>query len=254
MNQPAIKLYKDHGIDITKEYLEIAVCAQHNNGGLCGNLWWESNIKNFFAVGEVNGTHGVYRPGGSALNSGQVGSTRAAQYIAKQYKEKPCSIDDLLKGCRKQIEEKIELGEKFLSNSGAQSNVMEIRKDIGHRMTEYGAQIRVYSSIKKASECAKEMLDNIAKLTKISSTMQLQYAFQNYDLLITQYVYLESIINYIDKGGKSRGSYLIYDESGKHSIKGLENNFMYDLDEGKLNKKIQYSSFVIGNVISNGGK
>lgn len=25
--------------------------------------------------------YGVYRPGGSALNSGQVGSTRAAQYI-----------------------------------------------------------------------------------------------------------------------------------------------------------------------------
>ncbi|MCK7523921.1 MAG: hypothetical protein MZV64_43015 [Ignavibacteriales bacterium] len=24
--------------------LEIAVCAQHNNGGLAGNVWWESNV------------------------------------------------------------------------------------------------------------------------------------------------------------------------------------------------------------------
>ena len=63
----------DHGIDITKEPLEIAVCAQHNNGGLAGNHWWESiNVSRLFPVGEVNGSHGVYRPGGSALNAGQV--------------------------------------------------------------------------------------------------------------------------------------------------------------------------------------
>ena len=79
MNPAAIELYRTHGIDITKELLEIAVCAQHNNGGLAGNWWWESNLRHLFPVGEVNGTHGVYRPGGSALNSGQVGSLRAAQ-------------------------------------------------------------------------------------------------------------------------------------------------------------------------------
>ena len=42
MNPGAIALYKDHGIDIYEEPLEIAVCAQHNNGGLAGTIWWES--------------------------------------------------------------------------------------------------------------------------------------------------------------------------------------------------------------------
>jgi hypothetical protein len=46
--------------------------AQQRRPG--GNHWWESvNLKHLFPVGEVNGSHGVYRPGGSALNSGQVG-------------------------------------------------------------------------------------------------------------------------------------------------------------------------------------
>ena len=73
MNPGAIALYRDHGIDIATEPLEIAVCAQHNNGGLAANLWWESlNVKHLFPLGEVNGSHGIYRPGGSALNSGQV--------------------------------------------------------------------------------------------------------------------------------------------------------------------------------------
>ena len=37
MNQPAIDIYKEHKIDLWKEPLEIAVCAQHNNGGFAVN-------------------------------------------------------------------------------------------------------------------------------------------------------------------------------------------------------------------------
>ena len=86
MNPGAIGVYADHDIDITAEPLEIAVCAQHNNGGLAGNHWWEStNVAHLFPIGEVNGSHGVYRPGGSALNSGQVAAIRAAEFIAAKY-------------------------------------------------------------------------------------------------------------------------------------------------------------------------
>jgi hypothetical protein len=82
MNPPAVDLYNSHGIDLAREPLEIAVCAQHNNGGFRGSVWWESNVRGLFPVGEVCGTHGVTRPGGSALNAGQVGSLRAAEFIA----------------------------------------------------------------------------------------------------------------------------------------------------------------------------
>jgi succinate dehydrogenase/fumarate reductase flavoprotein subunit len=74
MNPAAVALYRNNGIDLGAELLEIAVCAQHNNGGLSGDRWWQSNIGTFFPIGEVNGTHGIYRPGGSALNSDQVGT------------------------------------------------------------------------------------------------------------------------------------------------------------------------------------
>ncbi len=104
MNPAAIELYRSHNIDLYTEQLEIAVCAQHNNGGLAGNSWWESNLAHFFPVGEVNGTHGVYRPGGSALNSGQVGSLRAAQFIAGRYVEEPWDADTLARGCGAQVE------------------------------------------------------------------------------------------------------------------------------------------------------
>lgn len=82
MNAPAIELYRSKGVDLTREPLEIALCAQHNNGGIAVDLWWQTSVGGLFAVGECAGTHGIARPGGSALNAGQVGSLRAAQIIA----------------------------------------------------------------------------------------------------------------------------------------------------------------------------
>ncbi|MDR2588466.1 MAG: FAD-binding protein, partial [Spirochaetales bacterium] len=42
MNPLAIELYRSRGIDLAREPLEIAVSAQHNNGGLAADIWWES--------------------------------------------------------------------------------------------------------------------------------------------------------------------------------------------------------------------
>ena len=84
MNQPAYEFYlnRNPGIDLAADRLEIGVCAQHNNGGIDVDLWWRSSIAGLFPVGEAAGAHGVARPGGAALNSAQVGATRAAQWIA----------------------------------------------------------------------------------------------------------------------------------------------------------------------------
>jgi len=86
MNEPAYRFYleRNPGVDVGKDLLEIAVCAQHNNGGLSVDPWWQSSLSGFFVVGEAAGTHGVYRPGGAALNSSQVGAMRAATRIAHE--------------------------------------------------------------------------------------------------------------------------------------------------------------------------
>ena len=83
MNPGAVALYREHGIDLAAEPLEVALCAQHNNGGLAADAWWQSeNVAHLWPIGEVNGSHGVRRPGGSALNAGQVGAYRCAEAIA----------------------------------------------------------------------------------------------------------------------------------------------------------------------------
>lgn len=248
MNQPAIDLYKDNGIDLTKEYLEIAVCAQHNNGGLGGNIWWESNLKHFFPIGEVNGTHGVYRPGGSALNSGQVGGLRAAEYIAARYRDDPMDIDSFISLTADQIDDKIEMGKKFMSNEAKNSNVMDIRNKIGKRMDWVGAHIRSLEGARQGAKEARKMLLSLGDTTSISSIAELPHAYKNYDLLLTQYVYLSAIADYIEKGGKSRGSYLVYDDKGTLPVDGLPEKFRFSLDNGKLNGLIQEVTYKDGQV------
>ncbi|AEB06656.1 fumarate reductase/succinate dehydrogenase flavoprotein domain protein [Coriobacterium glomerans PW2] len=81
MNPLAVKLFWDHGIDLEHEMVEIAMCAQHCNGGIRVDDNWQSSIRGLYVAGEAAGTFGAYRPGGSALNSTQVGSMRAAQHI-----------------------------------------------------------------------------------------------------------------------------------------------------------------------------
>lgn len=84
INAPAIELYRAHGIDIEREMLEIRVCAQHHNGGVAVDGDWQTSVPGLYVCGEAAGTFGKYRPGGTALNSTQVGSMRAATHIARK--------------------------------------------------------------------------------------------------------------------------------------------------------------------------
>jgi len=94
MNPAAIELYRAHGIDLERDRLEIKVCAQHHNGGIMVDTDWRSTVKGLYVAGEAAGTFGRARPGGSALNSTQVGSLRAAGHIARSSREikGPCPL------------------------------------------------------------------------------------------------------------------------------------------------------------------
>jgi len=230
MNPPAIAVYKDHGIDLEREYLEISVCAQHNNGGLKGDIWWESNIRHLFPVGEVNGTHGVRRPGGSALNAGQVGGLRAAAFIAGRYAERPPKTAVFLAAAEPQIRRTIETAQKMLGGKTATAAApVKAAAEFQRRMSAHGAQIRDPRAMDTAVSQAWSQWAKLKRGLKIPGPSFLPQAFKILDLCLTHALYLEAIREYINKGGGSRGSYLVLDPNGEKPCPRVDDRWTFSL-------------------------
>ena len=206
MNTPAIHLYASHGIDLYTEKLEIAVCAQHCNGGLAVHNTRESTtLANFYAVGECAGTFGVYRPGGSALNSTQTGSLFAALAIAEKQIAAEALTDHLLDA----VEDEIAFLQAMSGGTAPRDDILARRGEIGRRMSDCGAFLRDEAKIAKAIEACRAELASFAADHGTADANGIWDAMVNRDILITQLVYLSAIRDYIADGGKSRGSYLI---------------------------------------------
>jgi succinate dehydrogenase/fumarate reductase flavoprotein subunit len=214
MNPGAIALYREHGINLEQEPLEIAVCAQHNNGGLEGNLWWEStNLKHFFPIGEVNGSHGVSRPGGSALNAGQVGGFRAAEYIANRYAgwtlDESGAVEALQDACRQALD--------WLERGHGQSlDWQTALEDLQARMTRNGAHIRTHEAMEgevaTAQHLVEQLLDNGCR---VASVEDWRYAFRVRQLAFAHRIYLEAIRFMLVHQVGSRGSAIVLAPDGE---------------------------------------
>jgi len=208
MNEPAYQLYFSHGIDLEKERLEIAVCAQHNNGGLSVDAWWQSNVKNLFPVGECAGTFGVYRPGGTALNSTQVGSLRAAQFIAKRGAE-PMEAEAFAEAAKGALQEFHQLKQELLQESADKQTPAELRRMYQEGMDRCAAFVRKHREMEQHVEYVRERLVRMGAETAVTSHGELVSALVNRDILLTQLTYLSAMVDYIRSGGGSRGSYLV---------------------------------------------
>ncbi len=234
MNMPAYDLYLSKGVDLEKEMLEIALCAQHNNGGLDIDMWWQTNISHLFACGEVAGSHGVYRPGGSALNAGQVGSTRCAQFISCHRENELANENIFDDVCENAVLKHLNITRSILGDS---DNVASLTQKYQMLMDEVAGPIRDAS---RFDESLKEFIgafDDFDKLVKVDSQSRLWLAYRLRDALLGEMMYIGAMKAYVLAGGKSRGSAIYTSENGTAPTK-MESVFRFELDDGALNDRI----------------
>lgn len=227
MNKPAIDFYRDKGVDLYTQPLEIALCAQHNNGGLGIDCWWQTNVKGLFAVGEVAASHGVYRPGGTALNAGQVGSTRAAQYIAARCQgEAPACFE---KTAAAALTEMAALAEHCKADTG---NVRTLWQTAAESMSRCGAAIRDTVQIQAYGTAVESQLAAFGSTVKVANAAELAMVYRLRDMLLSQRAYLAAMADYTAHGGQSRGSALYTDKAnGTKPFAQLPDTFTFALDE-----------------------
>jgi succinate dehydrogenase / fumarate reductase flavoprotein subunit len=259
MNLPAYEFYlnKNPYVDLEKELLEVDVCAQHNNGGLVVDAWWQSNVAGFFPVGEAGGAHGVYRPGGAALNSGQVGATRAAQFIAVQRATAPLEQDRFVAAAEPVLAGALDLIDRASSRAaaGVPDNTGDLLRDVGELMSAKAGPVRSAQSIHEALVQVHDWLSRYDDLVTadVSSRRAVNRTFLVRDILTTAYVYLSAMADYVAHGGRSRGSVLYTDPEGSLPVAGhgpdadveldLPELFRFRLDGGALDGEIQEAAW-----------
>jgi len=238
MNPGAIDLYRDHGIDIESEPLEIAVCAQHNNGGLAADHWWAStNIAHLFPVGEVNGSHGVARPGGSALNAGQVGGFRAAEYIANRCAESTLASENIEQEAGQAVADVL----RWLDKSRSASRNWQTERDaLQDRMSRAGAHIRSSIELESALSEAREQWKRLQETGCgfDDAAGEAAEALRTRFLCLAHLVYLDAVSFAVRSGVGSRGSAIVLDPAGKPIHEQLGKEWCIQVEDDAFRSRV----------------
>lgn len=209
MNPLSIELYLRYKVDIRKDPLEFAVNNQHMNGGVAVDVWGRSSLSGLYAVGEAAGTHGVTRPGGAALNAGQVMGTRVAEHIAATA-QRPTDgpISDILTQAVAQIESVL--------RTDSDLNVRVIRDEVQSRMSDHAGILCTPQNVASALRDAKALNNDIRdKGISFMRGGEIARVLQWRHMALASEAVLTALHNFIEQGGGSRGARAICDPMGE---------------------------------------
>lgn len=221
MNQPAIDLYAGKGVDLSSQMLPIALCAQHHNGGISVDAWWHTEVKGLYAVGECAGTHGITRPGGSALNAGQVGALRAAQHISVQ----PDAGNDEEFFClaAQAADYHRQLCRQALSR---EDNVQKLLEQIRRQMSDHAAAIRDSHALRQTLSFVGQLRGKVDELAGVGAVSELYQMYRLRDHLLVQEAVLTAMADFADHCIGSCGSAIYCHKTGQLP-QGLEEQFRF---------------------------
>lgn len=245
MNPLSISLYKMHGYDLITQPLQFAMNNQHMNGGIEVDIWGQTSLPGCFAVGEVAGTHGVTRPGGAALNAGQVFAVRLARFIGcTQKRNIDGDIAQLAAPALASIREIITQAH----DNGSGMPLSVVREKIQARMSDYAGFICHADKVRRATRDALLLNEFVQRHgLAIKHVGEVAELFMWRHMALTSAAVLTQLTHYIDAGGGSRGARMVIDPQGKclpQTRRGVKEEWRFrsELAEDKNHKlTIQYS-------------
>lgn len=212
MNPLSIALYKMHGHDLTQTPLQFAMNNQHMNGGIEVDIWGQTSLPGCFAVGEIAGTHGVTRPGGAALNAGQVFAMRLARYIAHAGRRN--AVDDVPELAAQPLAEVNDVILRAQRNESGRS-LQSVKEEIQARMSDHGGFICHVDAVRQAAQEARLLAAAVAKnALSIRHLTEIPELFMWRQMAPISAAVLTMLDDYISAGGGSRGARIILDPEG----------------------------------------
>jgi len=212
-----IDAFLDYGVDL-REPQEVALCAEDTFGGLTVDASWQTSVRHLFAVGDVACTHGN-PPDGAELNAGQVGGLRAAEHIARHYTDAPMPLDNFVVAAGPQLGSEVANLRRYVYGPIEAPSVRNVRNEIQLRMSRSAGMVRSLDGLSTAIAEARRLYQSIqTDGQRLNRQAEFVGALGNELLCLAQLAFLEAMKGYIERGGGSRGAYLVLDERGDGSV------------------------------------
>ena len=187
-------------------------------------------------MGEASASHGVYRPGGTALNAGPGGKHPRSAVYCRNSAGGAAGRGIRAAAAAQALEQMGALARRALQPQG---NVRALWAQAARRMSECGAAIRDGGAIAVYLAEVKAQLASFERNVTASEAAELRWVYRLRDMLISQYAYLAAMLDYMQQGGKSRGSALYTDPAGKKPYAQLPDAFTFVLDDGSRGGRVQ---------------
>lgn len=210
MNPLSIELYKRYKVDIAASPLEFAMNNQHMNGGLAVDTWGRTTLAGCYAIGEAAGTHGVTRPGGAALNAGQVFGTRCAEHIASRRDTAGTqqSPEALVGAALDAVAAVI--------RADSPVKIAALKREIQARMSDHAGMICRAADVRAALAGARLLNELIQRhgVSHEAKAFDAVHALQWRHNALASEAVLAALDFYLGRGGGSRGARTVCDAQG----------------------------------------
>ncbi len=197
--------YKNVGVDITKESMEVYPSMHHMMGGLKIDVWGRTSVAGLYAAGEVvGGIHGANRLGGNSIAEGQVVGRRAALGalgdVGKVKNEDAVPIDDVKKEIGR-------IGGFISRKDGEPPHIIE--QELKKAMWNNVGIFRDETSLKKAKSVVVKLLQRAphmrARFGQSYRNRDLQDCLEVCNMLVTAQAVIEAaLLRKESRGANSR--------------------------------------------------
>jgi hypothetical protein len=181
----------------------------------------------------------VYRPGGSALNSGQVGAFRAAEYIANRCRNESLPVEAARAGAASAATALLGWMDRCRR---ATTDWRADRDEFQTRMSRAGAHIRAEDELAGAAAEAWHQAQRVAADgCRAETAADLAEALKNRYLAFAHAVYLDAVLFSVRSGVGSRGSAITLKSDGRAVHRSLGPEWRIAPEDPAFRDKVQES-------------
>jgi succinate dehydrogenase / fumarate reductase, flavoprotein subunit len=155
-----VRQFEEHGVDITKEPMEVAPTAHYPMGGVKVDFeTGRSTVPGLYAVGEASGgLHGANRLGGNSLAETVVFGARTGAHLADMVGREPA-------GTIGEAEVRAHLSElDQLYHAGGRLDPIDVARQVGRLMWDHAGIVRTRRGLREGLEKLQEIRQGAADI------------------------------------------------------------------------------------------